>query len=339
MRTATPSYWLTWRFLVLGSGLLLTAGIAVLVIWKFEGSPNSENQERASKKKRVGDLYKDEAWTPSHKAIHPSWLLAYRLLAFFILLSLLASDVYVNSTDVLFYYTQWTFSLVTLLFGFGSLLSVIGCVQQYRKGVASAKVCCIDEERNDAPTLVKNASLPGVSKGLSSDEETDIREPAGYLGYAFQINFQVCAGAVVLTDCIYWLLIYPFFVSKGQPLPFLDVAMHSVNAVALLGEVILNSLQFPFFRFAYFVLYTCTFVTFQWLVHMVASKWWPYPFLDISIKFAILMYLMVGVVHIPCYLLFALVIALKHWLTRLFKWISTKLSRVKQSVQKTPSNK
>lgn len=337
MRTATPSYWLTWRFLILGSGLLVIAGIAVLIIWKFEGSPKSGNQERDGKKKRVGDLYKDEAWTPCHKAIHPAWLLAYRLLAFIFLLSMLASDVFLNSTDIFFFYTQWTFSSVTLYFGLGSFLSIHGCIQ-YRKGVASAKVCCIDEERNDAPTLEKNASLPGVSKGLSSDEETDIREPAGYLGYAFQIIFQVCAGAVVLTDCIYWLLIYPFFLSKGYPLQFLVVGMHSINAVTLLGDVILNSLRFPFFRFAYFVLYTCTFVTFQWLVHMCFSKWWPYPFLDISFKFAPLVYLMVGVIHLPCYGMFALVIALKYWLGRLFKWMIRKLSGDKQSVQ-TPSNK
>lgn len=126
MRTATPSYWLTWRFLILGSGLLVIAGISVLIIWKFEGSPKSGNQERDSKKKRVGDLYKDEAWTPCHKAIHPAWLLAYRLLAFIFLLSMLASDVFLNSTDIFFFYTQWTFSSVTLYFGLGSFLSIHG---------------------------------------------------------------------------------------------------------------------------------------------------------------------------------------------------------------------
>ncbi|XP_016503243.1 uncharacterized protein LOC107821303 isoform X3 [Nicotiana tabacum] len=219
---------------------------------------------------------------------------------------------------------------VDILFGhslfWGSSLSIYGCIQHRRKGIAGAKVGCIDEEENDAPTLEKNASLPGVSKDLSSNEETDDREAAGHLGYAFQIIFQICAGAVVLTDCVYWLLIYPFLTPNDYRLQFLVVGMHSVNAITLLGDVILNSLRFPFFRFAYFVLWTCTFVAFQWLVHMCVSKWWPYPFLDISFKYAPLVHLMVGVFHLPCYGLFALVIALKYWLARLFRWVSRKIS-------------
>ncbi|XP_059314720.1 uncharacterized protein LOC132065368 [Lycium ferocissimum] len=328
MITATPSYWLTWRFLILGSGFLVVVGISALIIWKYEGSPNSgKNQERDNnkEKKKVGFLYKDEAWTTCHKAIHPAVLLAYRIIAFIFLLSMLSMDAVTNSTDIFFFYTQWTFSLVTIYFALGSSLSIYGCIQ-YRKGVADAKVCCIDEERNDSPTLEKNASLPGVSKDLSSNEETDVREAAGYLGYAFQIIFQVCAGAVVLTDCIYWLLIYPLFTPSVYKLRFLVVGMHSINAATLLGDVILNSLRFPFFRFAYFVLYTCTFVAFQWLVHMCVSKWWPYPFLDLSFKYAPYFYLMVGVIHLPCYGLFALVIAMKYWLARLFKWMIRKLS-------------
>ncbi|KAK4356432.1 hypothetical protein RND71_025403 [Anisodus tanguticus] len=193
MITATPSYWLTWRFLILGLGLLVAVGSSALLIWKFEGSPRlGKNQERNNnEKKKVGFLYKDEAWTTCHKAIHPVVLLAYRLIAFIFLLSLLSMDAVTNSTDIFFFYTQWTFSLVTIYFGLGSSLSIYGCIQ-YRKGVAGGKVYSIDEERNDAPTLEKNSSLPGVSKVLSSNEETDDREAAGYLGYAFQIIVGLC---------------------------------------------------------------------------------------------------------------------------------------------------
>lgn len=106
MRTATSSYWLTWSFLILGLGLLVIVGIAALIIWKYEGSPKLGNQERDSKKKKVGFLYKDEAWTTCHKAIHPAWLLAYRLTAFTFLLSMLSSDAFLNSTDIFFFYTQ-----------------------------------------------------------------------------------------------------------------------------------------------------------------------------------------------------------------------------------------
>ncbi|GJW80427.1 Myb-related protein 306-like protein [Tanacetum coccineum] len=51
----------------------------------------------------------------------------------------------------------------------------------------------------------------------------------------------------------------------------LDVSMHSVNAILLLIDMVLNRLQFPFFRLAYFGLWTCLFVIFQWIVHAYVS--------------------------------------------------------------------
>lgn len=92
----------------MGSGLLVALGISALLIWKFEGSPKWRYQERDNKKKKrpVGFLYKDEAWSTCHKAISPVWLLSYRLIAFTFLLSMLFMDVVKNSTDIFFFYTQ-----------------------------------------------------------------------------------------------------------------------------------------------------------------------------------------------------------------------------------------
>lgn len=90
----------------MGSGLLVFVGISALIIWKYEGSPKSAKQEKDKKKKKVGFLYKDEAWTTCHKSIHPAWLLAYRLIAFLFLLSILSSDAFLNSTEIFFFYTQ-----------------------------------------------------------------------------------------------------------------------------------------------------------------------------------------------------------------------------------------
>ncbi|MBA0613726.1 hypothetical protein Godav_014100 [Gossypium davidsonii] len=103
--------------------------------------------------------------------------------------------------------------------------------------------------------------------------------------------------------------------------------MHSINVVFLLGDTILNCMRFPFFRIAYFVLWTGTFVVFQWIIHACINLWWPYPFLDLSSPYAPLwyifnlllnvtadsavMYLGVGLMHIPCYGIFALIIKLK----------------------------
>lgn len=53
---------------------------------------------------------------------------------------------------------------------------------------------------------------------------------------------------------------------------FYFFGMDSIIVVTLLGDVILNSLRFPFFRFIYFVRYMCTLAAFQCLVHIYVSK-------------------------------------------------------------------
>jgi hypothetical protein len=51
-------------------------------------------------------LYDDEAWRPCLRDIHPAWLLAYRLISFFVLLSLLIVIVISDGGDIFYYYTQ-----------------------------------------------------------------------------------------------------------------------------------------------------------------------------------------------------------------------------------------
>uniref|UniRef100_A0A453N534 Uncharacterized protein n=1 Tax=Aegilops tauschii subsp. strangulata TaxID=200361 RepID=A0A453N534_AEGTS len=53
---------------------------------------------------------------------------------------------------------------------------------------------------------------------------------------------QTNAGAVMLTDCVFWFIIFPFLTVKDYSMNFLLIGMHSVNAVFLLGEASLNSL-------------------------------------------------------------------------------------------------
>ncbi|KAG5522148.1 hypothetical protein RHGRI_034359 [Rhododendron griersonianum] len=81
-----------------------------------------------------------------------------------------------------------------------------------------------------------------MSKNMNSHEETRVRKTAGTWGYALQIIYQVCAGAVTLTDCVFWFVLYPFLTSADYRLSFMDVSMHSINAVFLLGDVFLNGL-------------------------------------------------------------------------------------------------
>ncbi|KAL2547015.1 uncharacterized protein Fot_16248 [Forsythia ovata] len=154
---------------------------------------------------------------------------------------------------------------------------------------------------------------PALTRRLNHHREPLVRRTADAWEYAFQILFQICAGAVTLTDCVFWLIIYPFLTGKDYRLHFLVVCMHSINAVFLLGETFLNCLRFPFFRIAYFVLWTCVFVIFQWIIHACVSMWWPYSFLDLSSPYAPIWYLGVGLLHLPCFAIFTLIFRIKQF--------------------------
>ncbi|OIT28117.1 hypothetical protein A4A49_26965 [Nicotiana attenuata] len=213
--TITPSYWLNWRFLICGIWILAAMLVSAVIIWKYEGFSKSRSQQIENHEliNKAGFLYKDEVWKACYKGIHPVWLLVYRLIAFALLLSLLIADVVTHRLRILNFYTQWTFTLVTIYFG-------------------------------------------------------------------------------------------------------LAVCMHSFNTICLLGDTFLNCLRFPFFRIAYFVLWTCIFVSFQWIIHIYVSTRWPYPFLDFSSQYGPFGYFAVGILHLPCYGIFAVLIRIKkYWLS------------------------
>lgn len=319
--TTVPYYWLNWRVLLCAIWVLISMIIAGILIWKYEG-PTSEEEEGAERHgKALGTLYEDEAWRPCLKVIHPAWLLAFRVISFFLLLALLITNVAVDGAGIFYYYTQWTFVLVTIYFGLGSLLSIYGC-QQYINKVGGDR---FDRSRLDAehgvyadPISERSENVREAIKNSMFDEEQSVRKIAGFWGYAFQIVYQINAGAVMLTDCVFWFIIFPFLALKDYDLSFILIGMHSVNAIFLLGDTALNSLRFPWFRISYFLLWTSAYVIFQWLVHALVSIWWPYPFLDLSSPEAPLWYLLVGVMHIPCYAIFPVIIKMKHRL--LLRW-------------------
>ncbi|XP_010248522.1 PREDICTED: uncharacterized protein LOC104591416 isoform X2 [Nelumbo nucifera] len=319
--TTTPSYWLNWRVLLCAIWLLTSMVLASVLIWKYEGSGDSENDRRQTRRRKPGSLYEDEAWRPCLKDLHPAWLLAYRVTAFIVLLALLIANVIVDGGGIFYYYTQWTFTLVTIYFGLGSFLSTYGCYRCDNKdGGDKIDHSGLDMEQgtNVAPTHGENTNAINMAKRSDVQEENHVHRPAGLLVYVFQIIFQMSAGAVMLTDCVFWLIIVPFLTMKDYSLNFLLIGMHSVNVILLLGDTALNCLRFPLFRFGYFVLWTGIYVIFQWLVHACISIWWPYPFLDLSSSYAPVWYLSVALMHIPCYGIFALMMRMKHFL--MLRW-------------------
>ncbi|GJN41514.1 hypothetical protein PR202_gn00903 [Eleusine coracana subsp. coracana] len=202
---------------------------------------------------------------------------------------------------------RWTFILVTIYFGLGTALSIYGCSKFAEENTIAAPT---DMELGTNYNSSSRATKP------SFDEQDGAREIAGFWGYLLQIIYQANAGAVMLTDCVFWFIIFPFLTIKDYNLNFLLIGMHSVNAVFLLGEAALNSLRFPWFRLAYFFLWTALYSSFFNGLSMQQLQLgkWPYPFLDLSSNFSPLWYLAVAVMQIPCYVVFRLVITLKHHL-------------------------
>ncbi|KAL5860503.1 hypothetical protein ACOSQ4_001799 [Xanthoceras sorbifolium] len=315
----TLSYWLNWRVLLCSIWILSSLFIASFILWKYERldilkSDGGETQEDVAQ-----FLRSDDVWQPCLKEIHPFWLLAFRVIAFCLLLATLIVKVIFSGAIILNYYTQWTFILVTIYFAFGSVLSLYGCYQYHKISSGSLNVDhdSIDAERGIFMPLTNGEYTNTLGKQKALKRQDEFQAP-GIISFLFLVIFQMNAGAVMLTDCVYWCVIFPFLTIKNYNLNFMTVNLHTLNAILLLGDTALNCLQFPWFRVSYFILWTSSYVIFQWILHGFVRIGWPYPFLELSSSYAPLWYLLVGLLHIPCYGIFALIVKIKHYL--LSKW-------------------
>ncbi|KAA3488979.1 UDP-N-acetylglucosamine--N-acetylmuramyl-pyrophosphoryl-undecaprenol N-acetylglucosamine transferase isoform 3 [Gossypium australe] len=254
-----------------------------VLIWKYEGFHKSNENGDETQQDRVGFLDEDETWRPCLKGIHPAWLLAFRLVAFFVLLILLIVTAFVLLMEAAFstiilrskspdlsknqpHYTKvnlflnhfgvflilcrWTFTLITFYFGLGSLLSIRGCYQ-YHKSVSGDRVDNVEldaEQGNHAAvaTACGETSSNIAEKNINPEHPQVhfVRRRADTWGYVFQMIFQMNAGAVLLTDCVFWFIIVPFLAIKDYNLSVLAINMHTINAVFLLGDTALNCLVF-----------------------------------------------------------------------------------------------
>ncbi|KAK4418008.1 hypothetical protein Salat_2213500 [Sesamum alatum] len=287
-------YWLQWQVLVCAIILLLSTAVAVLLLLRKRSSG-----ER-------GCLNPADLWTPCWRNVHPRWLLFYRAFAFIAMAYLLYQTVATFGFFVFFFYTQWTFALVMAYFALATVVSFRGCRIYARRPLAQTvgrdKFLKKDSEDINfgKPSVSKQKKGKGFIK-LEVHHNPTPNEQLGFLENLLQIIYQTCAGAVMLTDIVFWCLLLPFMTGTDFQLTLLIGCMHSVNAFFLILESALNRLPFTWFGLVYFVLLSCAYVAFQWVLHACCFTWWPYPFLDLSTPWAPLWYLALGLVHIPFY--------------------------------------
>ncbi|KAF3592506.1 hypothetical protein DY000_02025475 [Brassica cretica] len=214
--TSSLDYWLNWRVFLCAVWVLTPMIIALFVIWKFEKDSSVETQ----RPKGSYSEHSEDIWRPSLKQIHPGWLLGFRVLAFCFLLTSNIVRLAFRGFRIYYYYTQWTFTLITIYFGMGSLFSVYGCFQHKKQLSRSTP---IDQVANDAEIrlllpLLNGENMLFIEKIRPSDSKT-----LGSCVKLFHIIFQTSAGAAVLTDSIYWTVIFPFLSLQDYEMSFVDV--------------------------------------------------------------------------------------------------------------------
>ncbi|KAL8191959.1 hypothetical protein R6Q57_028079 [Mikania cordata] len=287
-------YWLQWQVLVCGLIFLLPALISIRFIVKNNNTPTTNSYD---------------LWMPYWMNLHPIWLLIYRLFSFISMAYLLYQIVLRFGLFVFYFYTQWTFLLVTIYFVLGTIISAHGCWKLFKEH----SIPVPNQERDK---FLKKDSSP-VEDSMVKDNEPSIKlqmqfnQEAGFWGNLMLNIYQTCAGAVVLTDIVFWCLLLPFQSGDDFKLTLLIGCMHSLNAVFLLMDSALNRLQLSWHGLTYFILWSTTYIVFQWVMHACCFTWWPYPFLELATPWAPMWYFGIALFHLPCYGLYLLLVKTK----------------------------
>ncbi|KAH9625817.1 hypothetical protein KSS87_020471 [Heliosperma pusillum] len=243
---AVVIYWYdTICFAIVGVAML----VSVYVLWRRE-RPGGRMEEtilmyRSLLVPRLDNYYNStpvvnwsQLWCSCWRGLHPGFLLAFRLTSFFLLAAFLSWDIHVWGTSIFIYYTEWTFVLVMLYFAIGSVISAYGCWLYCSKNGRSLNV----EEIEADGDIEESRSRKAGSNYYQEQKHDQTLQRAGFWGYLMQIVYQTCAGAVILTDVVFWGIIVPLMSNARLGLNLLMGCMHTVNIVLLLVDTSINGL-------------------------------------------------------------------------------------------------
>ncbi|KAJ1292160.1 hypothetical protein BS78_02G370900 [Paspalum vaginatum] len=227
------AYWLRWQVFVCGALIALPAAAAAALLPRLR---------RAAPPPRAADL-----WVSCWARLHPGWLLGFRAFAFVAAVALLARVLVAHGVAAFYFYTQWTFLLVTIYFVFATAISAHGCWVYLRKNSRKADeshgFLNVDVENHDISNSISGERMKdATNKMVSYYEQIANERRAGFWGRCMQAIYQTSAGATMLTDVTYWGLLVPVFYRDKFGLALFTDGMHSLNVIFLLTDTVLNNM-------------------------------------------------------------------------------------------------
>lgn len=289
------NYWLRWQVPVCATIIFLPAVVGATMAYRTK-----------TNRPRISHL-----WIPSWRNLSPIWLLCFRALVAVSMSCILGRFILEHGISVFYFYTQWTFSLVIFYFVLGTVISAHGC------WTSSKRSNCRSEERAGCLENYvdleqeESTATPQAARLLNFKDLDEKKEKFGFWGSTMLVVYQICAGAVMMTDVVFWCLIVPFLSGDHFSVNIVMGSMHTLNLVFLLLDTALNSMPITWFGMSYFVLWSCAYVAFEWILHACGVTWWPYPFLELATPWAPVWYLCLALVHIPCYFSYYAVVKAK----------------------------
>ncbi|XP_068493452.1 uncharacterized protein [Phaseolus vulgaris] len=248
---------LEWYDLVCFGIVGVTLVGSLWVVWMHEGSSKSEDERLLAGGEEngtvIGGVRSTKLWSSCWPGMHPLWLLLIRFLSFLTLAVLQTLDVCDYDVTIFVYYTEWTFTLVMIYFALGTIISAHGCWQYINKPPLQNEEVDLflrrdlEESMPTNPIACKDKETKASISLYSQYVEEEFKQIVGFWGYLMQITYQTSAGAVILTDIVFWCVIVPFLSISHFKLNMLMGAMHSLNAVFLLLDTALNNLSHIFY--------------------------------------------------------------------------------------------